>query len=160
MFSDAKILVFNQERQIVDWLRTHLDAEGFGVLAASDGFSALDLLHTEAPVLVLMDAILASPAPQSMDGALGPHMDGCQLLRRLRLESNVGVIVLSRERHQAIKLYFLDSGADDYVIWPCDRRKLLARMRAVVRRTHHKTQRWERGYSHGLQSRHSPSSDM
>lgn len=160
MATDGKVLVVNQDRQIVDWLRTHLDAEGYCVLAASDGSSALDLLRTEAPVLVVMDAILAPSAPESVDGALGPHMDGYQLLRRLRLESNVGVIVLSRERHEAIKLYFLDSGADDYVIWPCDRRELLARIRAVGRRTFHHAQRWERADSYGLQSRHSPSSDM
>jgi DNA-binding response OmpR family regulator len=160
MVSDANVLVVNQDRQIVDWIRTHLDAEGFCVLAASDGSSALDLLQSEAPALVLMDAILATPARASMDGALGPYMDGCQLLRRLRLESNVGVIVLSRERHEAIKLYFLDSGADDYVIWPCDRRELLARIRAVARRTHHHAQRRERADSLGLVSRHSRSSDM
>ncbi len=160
MATDAKVLVVNQDRRILDSLRTVLEAAGFCVLAASDGSSALDLLHTEAPALVLMDAILAKPVPESVDGALGPHMDGCQLLRRLRLESNVGVIVLSRERHEAIKLYFLDSGADDYVIWPCDRRELLARIRAVARRTLHHAQRWELADSYGLQSRHSPGSDM
>jgi len=160
MFSDTKVLVVNQDGQIVDSLRTVLEASGFYVLAAGDGSSALDLLHTEAPALVLMDAVLAAPVQAPMDGALGPHMDGCQLLRRLRLESNVGVIVLSRERHEAIKLYFLDSGADDYVIWPCDRRELLARIRAVARRTFHQAQRWERADSYGLPSRHGPSSEM
>jgi DNA-binding response OmpR family regulator len=133
MVPNAKVLVVHRDKDFVDWLRAHLEADGFRVLAASDGPSALDLLSSEAPALVLMDFM---PPRSSMDSASGAPMDSFQLLRRLRLKSDVGVIVLSRETDEEIKLYFLDSGADDYLIWPCHRRELLARIRAVVRRTH------------------------
>ncbi len=146
MVTDAKVLVVNRDRHVIDWLRSCLEADGFGVLAASDGASALDLLASEAPSLVLMG--FTPPTEHCTDDAGQAQMDSFQLLRRLRLESDVGVIVLSREADEEIKLYFLDSGADDYLTWPCNRRELLARIRAVVRRTHGNAPRLGGGRQH------------
>jgi DNA-binding response OmpR family regulator len=71
-------------------------------------------------------------------------MDGCEFLRRLRRESEAGVIVWSRRDDAAIKLATLESGADDYLTRPCSRLELLARMRAVLRRV--------RGSKHTMQT--------
>jgi two-component system OmpR family response regulator len=133
MVPHAKILVVDRSNHIIGWLRSHLNADGFTVLAASDGSSALNLVRGEAPDLVLTEFM--PPTEHSSDDGAEAQMDSFQFLRRLRLESDVAVIVLSPERDEALKWYFLDSGADDYVTWPCHRRELLARVRAVLRRT-------------------------
>jgi DNA-binding response OmpR family regulator len=103
------------------------------VLTASDGASAPDLVRGESPDLVLTEFV--PPMEHSWEDAGQAQLDSFQFLRRLRLESDVAVFVLSREPNEALKLYFLDSGADDYLTWPCHRRELLARIRAVLRRT-------------------------
>ena len=148
MVSNAKVLVVHRDRHFVHWLRGHLEADGLRVLAASDGSSALDWIRGEAPDLVLTEFM--PPMEHPTEDAGQAQMDSFQFLRRLRLESNVAVIVLSRERDEALKLYFLDSGADDYLTWPCHRRELLARIRAVLRRTRRAAPGWEQPASAGL----------
>jgi DNA-binding response OmpR family regulator len=138
MTADISIVLANHEAPDTVWLRRDLQVEGFRVLAASDGAAALNLLRGEGPSLLLMG--LVPPAECSTEGAPEARLDSFQLLRQVRLESSVGVIVLSRERSEVIKLYFLDSGADDYLTWPYNRRELLARIRAVVRRGHDSAQ--------------------
>jgi DNA-binding response OmpR family regulator len=134
MTADTTIVLANHQGPETVWIKRDLEAEGFQILAAKDGASALNLLRSEAPSLLVMGWV--PPAECSPDDAAQAHMDSFQLLRQVRLQSHVGVIVLSRERSEAVKLYFLDSGADDYLTWPYNRRELLARVRAIVRRTH------------------------
>jgi CheY-like chemotaxis protein len=133
---------------VVTWLKSCLETAGFRVITARDGPSALDLVHRESPALILLD--LMPPAGCSDDNAGGAErcpevppehdeglvegMDGCEFLRHLRRESNVGVIVLSRRDDEEIKLAALESGADDYLTRPFTPSELLARMRAVLRR--------------------------
>jgi DNA-binding response OmpR family regulator len=148
MVPHAKLLVIDRDNHIIRWLRSHLKSDSFAVLAASDGSSALDWIRGEAPDLVLTEFM--PPMEHPTEDAGQAQMDSFQFLRRLRLESNVAVIVLSRERDEALKLYFLDSGADDYLTWPCHRRELLARIRAVLRRTRRAAPGWEQPASAGL----------
>ena len=134
MDSDVTVLLVSSDQYVIRWLGSHLESDGFSVLVASDGSSAIDLMRGEAPDLVLMGFV--PPSGHSADEPDQEQMDGFQLLRRLRLESSrTGVIVIGREHDEEIKLYFLDSGADDYLTWPCNRRELMARIRAIVRRT-------------------------
>jgi len=135
MAADTLVLIVSQNTRTRQCLRDDLEPSGFQVLAVTDAQGALERLSSQAPALVLIDFV---PPLRSTDDTVCPQMDSFQLLRRLRLKSNVGVIVLSRESDEAMKLYFLDSGADDYVTWPCSCRELSLRMRAVVRRAGHR----------------------
>ena len=102
MVSNAKVLVVHRDRHFVHWLRGHLEADGLRVLAASDGSSALDWIRGEAPDLVLTEFM--PPMEHPTEDAGQAQMDSFQFLRRLRLESDVAVFVLSRERDEALKL--------------------------------------------------------
>jgi DNA-binding response OmpR family regulator len=130
------VLLIGQNIQGATCLRGHLEESGFEVLTVTNGPMALDLLSSQVVALVLIDFV---PPTRHVDDADHAQMDSFQLLRRLRLESDVGVIILSRESDEAIRLYFLDSGADDYVMWPYRCRELVLRMRAVMRRAGHRT---------------------
>lgn len=116
-----RVLVIEDDRQIVRTLRTSLQARGYDVLAAQDGSSALSVLRTDAIDLVILDLGL-------------PDVDGLEVLARLRAFADQPVIVLTVRDSQAEKVAALDRGADDYVIKPFDMEELLARMRAALRR--------------------------
>jgi len=130
----ATVLAVNREAGILAWLKSCLEAEGFRVFAARDGPTGLELAWRERPALILLDLMPPPPAGCSDSDADGAEMDGFGFLRRLRRENKVGVIVLSRRDDDAIKIATLDSGADDYLTWPCHRLELLVRMHAVLRR--------------------------
>jgi two-component system KDP operon response regulator KdpE len=117
----ASVLVIDDDAQILRALRTGLRARGYDVITAPNGESALDLLASRAPDLVILDLGL-------------PGIDGREVIERVRSWSDVPVIVLSvRESHRE-KVAALDVGADDYVTKPFSIEELLARMRAVQRR--------------------------
>ena len=128
------VLVINHEASSLVWLKSYLEAEGFRVVAARVGPTGLDLAWRERPALILLDLMPPAPDECSDDDVGGAEIDGCEFLRCLRRESNVGAIVLSRRDDDAIKIAALNSGADDYLTWPYKRLELLARMRAVLRR--------------------------
>ena len=116
-----KVLVVDDEPQIVRALRTALRAHGHEVAAASNGEDALAEAGTGAPDLIVLDLGL-------------PDRDGTSVIRDLRGWSDVPVIVLSVREGQAEKVAALDAGADDYVTKPFGLDELLARMRAARRR--------------------------
>jgi len=128
------VLLVNHEEETVAWLKNYLEAECFRVIAAGDGPTGLELVWRERPALVLLDLMPPAPAGCAGDDDSWEEMDGCQFLRRLRRESRAGAIVLSCRDDDAIKLAALESGADDYMTWPCNRVELLARIHAVLRR--------------------------
>ena len=103
-------------------MRTGLSTHGFEVRVAADGEAALDLFHDWHPALVITDLSM-------------PNMGGLEFCRRLRLVSQVPIIVLSVKNEERIKVEALDAGADDYVTKPFGMDELLARMRAALRRT-------------------------
>ncbi|HYU58456.1 MAG TPA: response regulator transcription factor [Actinomycetota bacterium] len=117
----TRVLVVDDEPQILRALRTSLSARGHEVLVAANGETALDLVASADPDLVVLDLGL-------------PGIDGIEATRRIRSFSTVPIIVLSVREGQADKVAALDAGADDYVTKPFAMEELLARMRAVGRR--------------------------
>jgi two-component system KDP operon response regulator KdpE len=116
-----RILIADDEPQITRVLRTGLATRGYDVRAAADGESALDTFNDWHPDLVVTDLSM-------------PNMDGLELCRRLRLVSQIPIIVLSVKGEEKIKVEALDAGADDYVTKPFGIEELLARVRAALRR--------------------------
>ena len=116
-----RILIADDEPQITRVLRTGLTMRGYDVRVAADGESALDTFNDWHPDLVVTDLSM-------------PNMDGIELCGRLRLMSQVPIIVLSVKGEEKTKVEALDAGADDYVTKPFGIEELLARMRAALRR--------------------------
>ena len=116
-----RALVVDDDEQILRALRTSLRAQGYVVIEASDGTTALAAASTGEPDVVVLDLGL-------------PDIDGTEVIRRLRMFSEVPVIVLSVRDGQDEKVAAFDLGADDYVTKPFGMDELLARMRAVTRR--------------------------
>lgn len=116
-----KILVVDDESQIIRVLRHILGAHSYSVRTAEDGESALEVFHEWSPDLVLTDLQM-------------PKMDGLELSRRLRAASSVPIIILSVRNEEATIVEALDIGADDYVTKPFGTDELLARIRSALRR--------------------------
>jgi len=117
----SRVLVVDDEPHIADALRNVLSTEGYHVRTVDEGRTALASFSEWRPELVITDLIME-------------NMDGIELCRRIRSESNVPIIVLSGESEEGSKVAALDSGADDYVVKPFGTDELLARIRAVLRR--------------------------
>jgi two-component system, OmpR family, KDP operon response regulator KdpE len=122
MKDKQRILVVDDEPQIGRVMRTGLSTHGFEVRVAADGEAALDLFNDWHPALVITDLSM-------------PNMGGLEFCRRLRLISEVPLIVLSVKSEERVKVEALDAGADDYVTKPFGMDELLARVRAALRRT-------------------------
>ena len=121
MAEKPRILIVDDEPQIGRVMRTGLSTHGFEVRVAADGEAALDLFNDWHPALVITDLSM-------------PNMGGLEFCRRVRLTSDVPLIVLSVKSDERIKVEALDAGADDYVTKPFGMDELLARMRAALRR--------------------------
>lgn len=117
------ILVIDDEPKIVKQARDYLERGGYRVLAAGDGKTALAMARHERPDLVVLDLNL-------------PHMDGLDVCRALRRQSDVPIIMLTARVEETDRLIGLELGADDYITKPFSPRELVARVRAVLRRTH------------------------
>ncbi|MFG2003938.1 response regulator [Spirillospora sp. NPDC048911] len=117
----TRVLVIEDEPQIVRALRINLKARGYEVDAAPDGRTALDLAARHRPDVVILDLGL-------------PDMDGGEVIRGLRGWMSAPIIVLSARQDSTDKVEALDAGADDYVTKPFGMDELLARLRAAVRR--------------------------
>ncbi len=116
------ILVVDDDKKIVDLVTLYLKRDGYNVLKAYDGHEALDLARRKQPDLIVLDLML-------------PELDGTDVCRLLRAESQVPIIMLTARSTDEDKLRGLDIGADDYVTKPFNLRELVARVRAVLRRT-------------------------
>ena len=116
-----KILVIDDEPKIVEICQDYLLKAGFDVVHAYDGPSGLAVAQRSHPDLVVLDLML-------------PAMDGLDVCRELRRESNVPIIMLTARVEEADKLIGLELGADDYITKPFSLRELLARIRAMLRR--------------------------
>jgi DNA-binding response OmpR family regulator len=124
---EQKILVVEDEPSIGEVVSLYLKRVGFGVTLAGDGIAALDVFKQTSPDLVIVDVML-------------PKMDGYELTRRLRVLSDVPIIMLTARKEEADRIAGLDMGADDYVVKPFSPQELVSRVKAVLRRTHGKVQ--------------------
>jgi two-component system, OmpR family, alkaline phosphatase synthesis response regulator PhoP len=115
------VLVVDDEREIAQIARDYLQHAGYAVITAGDGAKALDLARARRPDLVVLDLGL-------------PGIDGIDVARTLRRESNVPIIMLTARVEESDRLLGLELGADDYITKPFSPRELVARVRAVLRR--------------------------
>ena len=132
----ATVLVVDDERAILRFLRPSLEANAFIVLEASTGRSALEIVVAKKPDLILLDLSL-------------PDMDGIEVLKRLREWTSAPVIVLSARGQESDKISGLDGGADDYLTKPFGVEELLARIRVALRRVERLARDPEPVYEHG-----------
>jgi DNA-binding response OmpR family regulator len=119
--ANARILVVDDEKEIVELITLYLKKDGYRVLSAHDGQQAIELARRCRPDLIILDLVL-------------PQIDGLEVCRILRAESQVPIIMLSGRSADKDKLAGLDLGADDYVTKPFYLRELIARIRALLRR--------------------------
>lgn len=115
------ILVIDDEKHIVELARLYLEKEGYLVEDAYDGAEALAKIKSLQPALVVLDLML-------------PEIDGWEVCRRIRGESDVPIIMLTARDDDVDKIVGLEMGADDYLTKPFNPRELVARVRAVLRR--------------------------
>lgn len=115
------ILIVDDEPSIVELTRFHLERNGFATLTAFDGLQGLELARNRQPDLVLLDLML-------------PGLDGFEVCRRLRQESDIPVVMLTAKQDEIDKVLGLEIGADDYITKPFSPRELIARIKAVLRR--------------------------
>ncbi len=118
----TRVLLVEDDPNIVDLVRANLAVRGFDTVVSVDGARALQLLETECPDIVLLDLML-------------PAVDGFELCRAIRERSTVGVIVVSARGGERDKVTALNMGADDYMTKPFSIEELLARISATLRRT-------------------------
>jgi two-component system alkaline phosphatase synthesis response regulator PhoP len=119
-----KILIVEDEKDIIKMLEYNLKKEGYRVIDARDGEDALDLAVREYPNLILLDLML-------------PGIDGLEVCKSLKKESktsSIPIIMLTAKSQESDKVLGLELGADDYIIKPFSVRELIARIRAVLRR--------------------------
>jgi DNA-binding response OmpR family regulator len=119
---EKTVLVVDDDKKIVDLVSLYLRREGYAVQTASDGREALEMARQDMPDLIVLDLLL-------------PGLDGIDVCRLLRVDSRVPIIMLTARSTDRDKLLGLDIGADDYVTKPFNPRELVARVRAVLRRT-------------------------
>jgi two-component system, OmpR family, response regulator MprA len=117
----GRVLVVEDDEAIADVLRRTLRQEGHEVRSAADGVEGLAIAEEFVPDLVILDLGL-------------PKLDGAEVLRRLRAESDVPILILTARSELEDRVDGLDSGADDYLVKPFERKELLARLRALIRR--------------------------
>ncbi|MBR5246309.1 MAG: response regulator transcription factor [Clostridia bacterium] len=118
----GKILVVDDEKNICDLLRMYLEKEGYSVVMAHTGLDAVNMFVSENPDLVLLDIML-------------PQLDGWQVCREIRKTSEKPIIMLTAKDEVFDKVLGLELGADDYMTKPFDTKELIARIKAVLRRT-------------------------
>ena len=117
-----KILVVDDDLNICELLKLYLENEGYMVYVANDGQAAVDMFNEKSPDLVLLDIML-------------PKIDGWQVCREMRKTSSVPIIMLTAKGETFDKVLGLELGADDYVTKPFDSKEVMARIKAVLRRT-------------------------
>lgn len=115
------ILVVDDEPKIVRLARDYLEKNGFRVISAGDGQSALAMARRERPDLIVLDLLL-------------PGIDGRDVCRTLRAESDIPIIMLTALSEESDQIVGLEIGADDYIVKPFSPRALVARVRALLRR--------------------------
>lgn len=119
---NEKILIVDDDQNICELLRLYAEKEGFSVAIVNDGKSAVNCFDVEQPSLILLDIML-------------PEMDGWQVCREIRKKSNCPIIMITAKGETFDKVLGLELGADDYVVKPFEAKEVIARIKAVLRRS-------------------------
>ena len=119
---NKKILIVDDDENICELLRLYLEKDGFNTIVAYDGGQALQCAQINNPDLILLDIMM-------------PVLDGWQVCREIRKNSNVPIIMLTAKGETFDKVLGLELGADDYITKPFDSKEVVARIKAVLRRT-------------------------
>jgi DNA-binding response OmpR family regulator len=116
------VLLVEDEASLVSTLSYYLRKNGFNVVSANDGLEGLQTARRDTPDMIVLDLML-------------PKMDGLEVCRRIRIESNVPILMLTAKAEELDKVVGLEMGADDYLTKPFSMRELMARIRALLRRS-------------------------
>ncbi|NDJ77822.1 MAG: response regulator transcription factor [Chloroflexi bacterium] len=116
------ILLVDDEPNIIELASLYLKQDGFRVISAGDGLTALDMVEHDQPTLMVLDLML-------------PHLDGWEVCKRIRAESDLPILMLTARDDDIDKIVGLELGADDYLTKPFNPRELVARVKAILRRT-------------------------
>ncbi len=116
------IIIVDDEQHIIDLAKLYLEKEGFKTTSATNGILALQKILSEKPALVVLDLML-------------PELDGWEVCRRVRADSDVPIIMLTARSDDIDRIVGLELGADDYLTKPFNPRELVARVKAILRRT-------------------------
>jgi DNA-binding response OmpR family regulator len=117
-----KILIIEDEANIVQVIRLYLEQASYSVISASDGIAGLELHAREHPDLVILDLML-------------PGLEGMEVCRRIRNWANTPILMLTARQGEEDRILGLESGADDYLIKPFSPRELVSRVKAILRRS-------------------------
>ncbi len=120
--ANTKILIVDDDINICELLRLYVEKEGYSAIVANNGTQAVDMFNVYSPDLILLDIML-------------PGLDGWQVCREIRKSSEVPIIMLTAKGEVFDKVLGLELGADDYVTKPFETKEIIARIKAVLRRT-------------------------
>lgn len=129
--ANNKVLIVDDDEHIVELIKLYMDKEGFDTVTANNGKKAVELFKSEAPAIVILDVMM-------------PEMDGWQVCREIRRVSNIPIIMLTAKGETFDKVLGLELGADDYMVKPFEPKELLARVKAVLRRSDTKESKAEK----------------
>lgn len=119
--ANTKILIADDDRNIIELLRLYIEKEGYSTIIAYDGKQAVEAFKNENPDLVVLDVMM-------------PEMDGWQVCKEIRKTSETPIIMLTAKGETFDKVLGLELGADDYMVKPFETKELIARIKAVLRR--------------------------
>lgn len=125
---NEKILMVEDEESILEAVRYSLDRDGYQVVTAQDGLTGLALSRNESPDLIILDIML-------------PNLDGIEVCKEIRKTSSIPIIILTAKGEEIDRIIGLEIGADDYITKPFSMRELIARIKALLRRTGNNTNR-------------------
>lgn len=117
-----KVLIADDDANIAELIKVYFEKDGFSTVVAHDGKQAVELFKSEAPSIVILDVMM-------------PEMDGWQVCREIRRVSNIPIIMLTAKGETFDKVLGLELGADDYMVKPFETKELIARVKAVLRRS-------------------------
>ena len=125
IMQNSKVLIVDDDKNIVELIKLNIEREGFGTVVAYNGVEAVDAFKENDIAIILLDVMM-------------PEMDGLQTCREIRKISNVPIIMLTAKGETFDKVLGLEMGADDYMVKPFETKELIARVKAVLRRSENK----------------------
>ncbi len=120
--ANNKVLIVDDDTHISELIKVYFEKDGFSTVTANNGKKAIELFKDEAPSIVILDVMM-------------PEMDGWQVCREIRRVSNIPIIMLTAKGETFDKVLGLELGADDYMVKPFEPKELIARVKAVLRRS-------------------------